>query len=1147
VPSGSELRVFLAGRVAIEAEGVVVGEERFPGRQGRLLFACLVAERGRAVPRDELAEVLWGEAAPATWEKALTVLMSKLRGLLAECGLDGAMALTSAFGCYRLNLPEGAWVDVFAAADAVEEAEAALAADDLERAKEVGTRAVSLARPFFLPGEEGAWVDAKRRELSDILHRALSSLAEASLRSVDEVEAVKWAEETIALEPYRETGYRHLMAAHAAAGNRAEALRVYERCRRLLATELGAYPSPETESIYGELLGAPSPGPRAARFEAAPVPVLEREPGTMPVRPLARRLSRMAEEIPRPRFGSRRLALVSAAGAIIVSAVVVPLLVLGGSAQTAVAANSIVSLDPSGSIGDTILVGARPVAISSGAGALWVANLDDQSVTRVDVSSRRVVRHIPIGGAPTALAAMRTAVWVAHGTGDVSKIDPRYDLVTSTRPPAASAGFFGGTVRSALAAFGSIWIVSPDGVVLRLNADSAQRVGSVGVGNAPSAIAAGAGSVWVTNSADGTVTRIDPATLVATTFPVGHGPAGVAVNDAGAWVANAGDNTLVRVDTETNAVAGTTRVGDGPTAVLAMPTALWVANGRDGTVTRLDPHSGKVNKTIRLGGTPDALATAAGQVWVAIAPAPPRPPPAGGAARFTLQDDFPSLDPAFFSPTAATQVSYATCANLLTYPDKPAPEGSRIVPEVAEAVPAPTAGGTTYTFRIRPGFRFSPPSHEAVTAMTFKATIERVTNPRLKSPWANKLRAIAGYRAYVTGKGSELSGVVAHGSTLTIRLSQPDGAFLTHLAEGSACAVPRDTPAAAGGINDIPSAGPYYIASYTPRQQLVLRRNPNYHGDRPHRLDQIVYAIGVDRSRAIKEIEGGKADYAADGVPRKAGPRLESPYGPDSQAAKAGYQQYFISAANGARFLHMNTSRPLFSHVRLRRAVNYAIDRPTLAAQGRRFVEANPFNAGEPTDDYIPPSTTGARDFHLYPLNGPDLRRAKRIAGRVHATAVLYTPNLSLWRQEAQIIRRDLKPLGIDVQVKEFPIGDFFTRIRRRGEPFDLAVGGWSFPVDPALILGDVFDGSTIGPKDNLNASYFNDPVFNRKLKAVAKLSGAKRYRAASRLALELERDVAPVAAIETSTSLDFFSARIGCQVYQPVYGVDIASLCIRR
>jgi ABC-type transport system substrate-binding protein/class 3 adenylate cyclase/streptogramin lyase len=852
-------------------------------------------------------------------------------------------------------------------------------------------------------------------------------------------------------------------------------------------------------------------------------------------------LARAAEGIARRRFGWRRVGLGSAAAAAIVAAVLVPLLVLGGSSDTAVAANSIVALDPSGSIAATVSVGARPVAIASGAGALWVANLDDESVTRVDVPSRRAVRAIPISDAPLGLAATRTAVWVTDGTGSVSKIDPRYDRVTSTRSLAAGYFLYGKTVRPTLAAFGSIWIVDPDGFVSRIDPDSARRTGSVGVGNAPSAIADGAGSVWVTNSADGTVTRIDPTTLVPTTFPVGHGPSAVAVNAAGAWIANAADNTLVRVDTGTNAVAGTTPVGDGPTAVLATPTALWVANGRDGTVMRLDPSSGKVTKTIRLGGTPDALAAAGGQVWVAIAPAPPQSPQAGGVARLTAQYDFSSLDPALF--TVGGQVLYATCANLVTYPDKPAPEGSRIVPEVAEAVPAPTAGGTTYTFRIRRGFRFSPPSNEAVTAMTFKSTIERVTNPRLKSPLANLFSGIVGYEKYVTGKARELSGVVARGRTLTIRLSQPDGAFLANLAFGSACAVPRDTPADAGGINDIPSAGPYYIASYTPRQQLVLRRNPNYHGDRPHRLDQIVVAIGVDASRALAEIEAGRADYAVDGLPREAGSRLESEYGPGSNAAKAGHQQYFISAALGARWLHMNTSRPLFSNVRLRRAVNYAIDRPALVAQGRRFVEVNPFNAGAPTDDYIPPSVAGATDSHLYPVNGPNLRRAKRLAGRVHATAILYTPNVPPWLQEAQIIRRDLKPLGIDVQVKEFPIGDFFTRLGRRGEPFDLAVSGYALPPDPVQILA-TFEGSTIGPT---NLSYFDDPAFNRKLKAVAKLSGAKRYRAAGRHAHPLARDGAPAAAIAWNTSRDFFSSRIGCQVYQPVSGMDLAALCLRR
>jgi ABC-type transport system substrate-binding protein len=244
----------------------------------------------------------------------------------------------------------------------------------------------------------------------------------------------------------------------------------------------------------------------------------------------------------------------------------------------------------------------------------------------------------------------------------------------------------------------------------------------------------------------------------------------------------------------------------------------------------------------------------------------------------------------------------------------------------------------------------------------------------------------------------------------------------------------------------------------------------------------------------------------------------------------------------------MNTSRPLFSQARLRRAVNHAIDRPAVVAQGRRFQEVNPFNAGEPTDDYIPPTVAGATDLNLYPLNGPDLPRARRIAGRVHATAIMYAPNLSPWREEAQIIRRDLKPLGIDVQVKEFPLGDFFTRISRRDEPFDLAVSGYSFATaDPVQILA-MFGSGTIRQPNTSNFSSFNDPAFNRKLKAAAKLSGAKRYRAASQLALELERDGAPAAAIAWNASRDFFSARIGCQVYQPVWGgMDLGAMCLRK
>src|SRR5262245_41864718 len=177
-----EPKVHLVGRVAVESDGRAVDEAQFPGRQGRLTFAYLVAEQGRAVPRDELAEALWGETPPASWDKALSGIVSKLRALLAAQGIDGANALTGAFGCYRLELPEGTWVDILAAATALADAEAALTTADLDRAMDAAALAASILGQPFLPGEDGSWVEGKRRELGDLRARAFDVLTEASLR-----------------------------------------------------------------------------------------------------------------------------------------------------------------------------------------------------------------------------------------------------------------------------------------------------------------------------------------------------------------------------------------------------------------------------------------------------------------------------------------------------------------------------------------------------------------------------------------------------------------------------------------------------------------------------------------------------------------------------------------------------------------------------------------------------------------------------------------------------------------------------------------------------------------------------------------------------------------------------------------------------
>jgi SARP family transcriptional regulator, regulator of embCAB operon len=248
------LRIYLTGRVLVEDDGkVLLDERRLMGRQGRLAFAHLAYEHLRAVSRDELAEELWLGKSPPSWERSLSALISKLRALLVGAGLPD-VALNASFGHYQLSLPADVWIDVEAASEAIDRAESALRGDEPQEAWGWSQVAYQISRRSFLMGEEGPWVSLKRSELRDVLVRAHECLSEPSIWHTQPEYAVKHAREAVAIEPFRETGYQLLMRAHAAVGNRAEALRVYERCRSLLSEELGVPPSSQTEAVYLDIL-----------------------------------------------------------------------------------------------------------------------------------------------------------------------------------------------------------------------------------------------------------------------------------------------------------------------------------------------------------------------------------------------------------------------------------------------------------------------------------------------------------------------------------------------------------------------------------------------------------------------------------------------------------------------------------------------------------------------------------------------------------------------------------------------------------------------------------------------------------------------------------------------------------------------------
>jgi DNA-binding SARP family transcriptional activator len=255
---GVLLRIYLAGNVTIETPQLTIADWRAAGRQGRLAFAMLAGEHLRAVPRDELAGELWPHDAPPSQERALTAVISKVRAVLA-CAAITDLDIVSRFGAYQLRVPTGIWVDTRAAMEAIDRAEGAMRSALYREAWPLAQIACHITRRPFLIGDEGPWVTRMRREMQTVLLRAHECLAEIYIWNNEPATATRHATMAIELEPFRETAHQLLMRAHAAAGNRAEALRAYDRCRTLLAEELGVSPSPALDHLYETVLTSTGP------------------------------------------------------------------------------------------------------------------------------------------------------------------------------------------------------------------------------------------------------------------------------------------------------------------------------------------------------------------------------------------------------------------------------------------------------------------------------------------------------------------------------------------------------------------------------------------------------------------------------------------------------------------------------------------------------------------------------------------------------------------------------------------------------------------------------------------------------------------------------------------------------------------------
>jgi class 3 adenylate cyclase len=302
----------------------------------------------------------------------------------------------------------------------------------------------------------------------------------------------------------------------------------------------------------------------------------------------------------------------------LVVAAVAALALRDGASSVPVVPNSVAIVDPeNGRVVDDIPVGPEPGPVAFGAGSVWVGNLGDRTVTRID-SDDRTVRNITLDNrTPTGLAYGLDAVWVAHGRlGQVSRIDPQFNDVG---PPIEVGGTaFGSRYGSVAVGAGSVWAVFGDSTLAQID-PATQRVEHASrAGTQPAGIAFGIGSLWVTNSAESNVTRYSPAAFdeALDEFKVGARPTAIAAGEA-IWVANSLGGSVAAINPYAGDVI-TTTVGEAPSAIAVTPDAVWVANRRGGTLSRINPDTNEVEGTVEIGHAPSGIVLAEGLLWVTV-------------------------------------------------------------------------------------------------------------------------------------------------------------------------------------------------------------------------------------------------------------------------------------------------------------------------------------------------------------------------------------------------------------------------------------------------------------------------------------------------------------------------------------------------
>lgn len=452
-------------------------------------------------------------------------------------------------------------------------------------------------------------------------------------------------------------------------------------------------------------------------------------------------------------------------------------------------------------------------------------------------------------------------------------------------------------------------------------------------------------------------------------------------------------------------------------------------------------------------------------------------PATGGDIVVTYKDDITTLDPAIGYDWVNWSMIKSLYSRLMDYE----PGTANLVPSLAESFDV-SADGLTYTFKLRPGVKFS--NGRTVVASDVKYSIERAVNPKTQGPGAGFFGAIAGFDAVSGGTSETLSGIeTPNDQTVIFKLSRPDATFLHVLAINFASVVPKEAVEAANGdFGKQPvGSGTFILKDWTIGQKLVFDRNPDYFNkDLPY-IDKVTVEVGQEPLVALLRLQKGEVDIAGDGIPPAK--FLEIKNSPE------GAQMIVDGEQLHTGYLTLNTKIKPLDDVKVRQAINMAVNKERIT----RILNGRATPANQP----LPPLMPGYdKSFTGYAY---DVEKAKALLAEAGYPdgfeTVLFSTNTDPQPRIAQAIQQDLAAIGIKAEVRALAQGNVIAAGGTEGEAPMVWSGGMAwiadFP-DPSNFYGPIL-GCAGAVQGGWNWSWYcNEALDKRAVEADSMSDPAK-------------------------------------------------------